>query len=360
MITDAHNHVIPEAVLDLFREFPEYRVEVRGGRWHGGNHVDFDLVPDFVDVNAKLAALERSGIERAVLSVAPPLFYYELEADAAARLAAAANRGMAQIHAAAPERLWWLAHVPMQFPDLSVRVLEDAALATGCVGVQVGSSIAGRRLDEPDFMPFWSAVERLSLPVMVHPDPSYTDLEALVPFYLKNVIGMPLETTITIKRLIAAGVLARHPRVKIFLVHGGGYFPYQGGRLKHAATVRPELRDAPGDPWSFLDQIWFDVITHDVPALAYLVSRVGADRVLLGTDMPFDMALPDSVARVREAVPDGIADLITAGNSEDLFSFDKRQDATSDGNDQSIERPALLGDHLGPAVVRASEGERDG
>lgn len=322
MKTDVHNHVIPPAVLDLFRKVPAYGVEIRAERWHGGNHVDFDLLPSFVDVEAKLAELDENDVDRAVLSAAPPLFYYELGAGLANPLCDAVNRGLAEFHASEPDRLWWMAHVPMQAPEAAVRVLEQVAGERGCVGVEIGSSIAGRRLDESRFEPIWSAAERLSLPVMIHPDPTYMEFEPLDPYYLRNVIGMPLETTITVVRLIAAGVFDRHPALQVLLTHGGGYFPYQGGRLKHAVTVRPELAGSPPDPWDCLDQLWFDVITHDDAALAYLVARVGSGNVVLGTDLPFDMALPDPVTRVREAVGAELAREITEVNPAKLFGLD--------------------------------------
>jgi aminocarboxymuconate-semialdehyde decarboxylase len=322
MKTDVHNHVIPRPVLELFRTVPAYGVEITPDRWHGGNHVDFELLPSFVDVDAKLTELEVNGIDRAVLSAAPPLFYYELEPDLAGPLCAAANAGMAEFHASVPNRLWWMAHVPLQEPDLAIAVLEEAAGERGCVGVEVGSSIAGRRLDEPEFEPFWAAAERLSMPVMIHPDPTYTSIESLAPFYLRNVIGMPLETTITIMRLIAAGVLERHPGLRILLVHGGGYFPYQGGRLKHAVTVRPELASSPADPWAALDQLWFDIVTHDAEALEYLVSRVGSGHVVLGTDLPFDMALRDPVTHVVDALGPDLAREVTEDNPARLFALD--------------------------------------
>jgi len=320
--TDVHNHVIPPPVLELFGDFPAFDVEIRNDRWQGGNHVDFDLNPAFLGVDAKLAELDENEIDRAVLSAAPPLFYYELGIDLAEPLCEAVNRGLREFHAAAPDRLLWMAHVPMQSPSNAVRMLEAAAVEDGCVGVEIGSSIAGRRLDELEFEPFWDAAEELSLPVMIHPDLTYTALEAIKPYYLGNVIGMPLETTITVERLIAAGVFSRHPDLRVLLVHGGGYFPYQGGRLKHAATVRPELADSPPDPWTFVNQLWFDVITHDEQALAYLVSRVGADRVVLGTDLPFDMALRDPLLCIERSVGSTVAHQIAAVNPAELFGLE--------------------------------------
>jgi aminocarboxymuconate-semialdehyde decarboxylase len=319
MTTDVHNHAIPASVVDLFRRSPAYGVEIKGSRWHGGHHVGFEVVPAFVLPEAKLEELERNGVDRAVVSLAPPLFYYELGEDLARPLCEAANRGLADFHSAFPDRFWWMAHVPLQWPDEAAGMLAELAHEAGCVGVEIGSSIVGRRLDAPDFEPLWAAAERLSLPVMIHPDTTYSSFDALDQYYLRNVVGFPLETTVTIERLIAAGVLDRHPALQILLVHGGGFFPYNAGRLRHAASVRRELADCPADPWRYLDQLWFDVITHDRDALRYLISRVGAERVVLGTDLPFDMALRDPIDRIDDAVRLELRERIAAVNPAQLY-----------------------------------------
>jgi aminocarboxymuconate-semialdehyde decarboxylase len=317
---DVHNHVIPAQTLGVLRSDPVYRVSIRDGRWHGGNHVDFALDASFVDPSAKLAQLERNAIDGAVISAAPPLFYYELDEGAGEALCRAANEGMREFAAEAPGRLWWMAHVPLQATERAAALLEEAA-AGGCVGVQIGSNVAGARLDEERFEPFWAAAEHLGMPVTIHPDPSYSANDGLGPFYLANVIGMPLETTIAVKRLIGAGVLSRHPGLRLLLVHGGGYFPYQAGRMRHARTVRPELAAAPQDPWDALDQLSFDVITHDVHALRYLVERVGLERVLLGTDLPFDMTLPEPLRHVEDAVGTAAVREIAERNPARLFGI---------------------------------------
>ena len=188
------------------------------------------------------------------------------------------------------------------------------------MGVEVGSSIAGRRLDEPDYRPFWSQAEDLGLPVMIHP--AYNEEHAgLKPWYLQNVIGNMLETTIAIERLICAGVLDDHPGLRVILVHAGGYFPYQAGRLRHARTVRPELSSAPEDPWSYRGQVLADTISHDRDALSFLVAKMGAENVVMGTDLPFDMATPHPMAALTEAVDGQTARQVAEDNPARLFRF---------------------------------------
>lgn len=320
MKIDCHNHAIPETVLDLLRSDDTYGVQIEGHRWRGGNHVDFEVQASFRDPAAKLAELRENGLDGAVVSVAPPLFYYELEREPALALSEATNRGLAELHAAEPS-LWWACDVPLQFPEVAAEVLAGAAAEDGCVGVEIGTSVAGRRLDEPEFEVFWEAAGRLGTPVMIHPDFTYGAQPGLESYYFNNVIGLPLETTLTVERLIAAGVLSRHPGVRLMLVHAGGYFPYQAGRFKHARTVRPELADSPTDPWEFTSQIWFDVITHDRQALSYLRDRVGIERLVMGTDLPFDMALPNPATATADALGADGLEQVAERNPVELFGL---------------------------------------
>ena len=310
---------MPEQALALLRADPVYGVTLSGRRWHGGLHVDFEVVPSFTEPEAKLAELESKGLDAAVISVAPPLFYHHVEPRPGEAMASAVNQGLAAFCAADPGRLRWLASVPLQAPERAVAVLREA-VAEGAVGVEIGTAVPGRRLDEPGFEPFWSAVEELGVPVTLHP--AYGEPHsALDDYYLENVLGFLFETTIAIERLIVAGVLDRHPRLELVLLHGGGYFPYQVGRLRHARTVRPELAEAPADPWSYRDRLRFDIITHAPEALSYLVERAGADRVVLGTDLPFDMATPDPMGLLEGAVGEATARAIAEDNPAALYGF---------------------------------------
>lgn len=314
---DVHNHVIPTPAVELLRNERAYRVTVDGDRVSGGNHPPFRLEPAFYDAAAKLEELDARHIDGAVLSVSPTVFYYDLDTAAGETMAQAVNDGLAAMCEHDRDRLAWMAHVPLQDAELSARLL-DQAVERGAVGVEVGTSIAGERLDEERFEPFWAAAERLKLPVMIHP--AYNEPHrALEPYYLQNSIGNMLETTIAAERLICAGVLDRHPAVDVLLLHSGGYFPYQAGRLRHASTVRPELREV--DPWSYVGRLWFDTITHDARALRYLVDRVGVDHVVFGTDLPFDMAPPDPVAGVRDALGDELAARVGESNPARLFAM---------------------------------------
>jgi aminocarboxymuconate-semialdehyde decarboxylase len=318
MRTDVHNHAIPQRAIDLLNNDPVYGVRVEDGLWMGGVHVDFPVVGSFVDPDAKIAELEANELHAAIMSVAPPLFYHHIDPEPGEAMATAVNEGLAEMAATHPDQLRWMASVPLQAPERAAAMLE-VARAAGAVGVEVGSSVGPQTpLDDPGLEVFWAAAARLGMPVMIHPAYAHAH-PRLKSFYLTNVIAFPLETTIAIERLICAGVLDRHPDLKVVLLHAGGYFPWQAGRLRHARTVRGELADSPEDPWAYFGQIMLDPITHDPDALRYLIAKVGAENVVMGTDLPFDMALPNPMAALRAATDEATAALIAEENPLRLY-----------------------------------------
>jgi aminocarboxymuconate-semialdehyde decarboxylase len=296
---DVHNHAVPREAIELLRGSEGYPIEVEGNLMEA-DRVRAELTPVFTEPAAKLEQLESLGLEAAVVSVSPALFAYETDQARGAALCRSVNRGLADFCTHDPSRLRWLAHIPLQAADATAEVLAEAAGA-GAVGAQIGTSVAGTPLAEAALEPFWAAAEEHDMALMLHP--AYNNPHpGLEGYHLQNVIGNQLETTTATERLIVTGLLERHPRLRLLLVHAGGYLPWQAGRLRHAATVRAELADAPSDAWAYPGQIFMDTITHDSAALSYLVERAGPDAIVMGTDLPFDMATPQPVADLEQAV----------------------------------------------------------
>jgi aminocarboxymuconate-semialdehyde decarboxylase len=318
MKIDIHNHALPSPVIELLQENDSFGVTVKDGVVQG-RLADHQLFPSLHDPTAKLAELRDRGLDAAVISLAPRMFSYGLDLTNAELLAEVANRGMAEMCAEHPTRLWWLAQVPLQDPQSAGDILR-AAVANGAVGAGVGSWTGTQRLDEPMYEPFWSVVEELDVPVFIH-NANNTPIPSLGEFYLGNVIGNLVETTICAERLIASGTLDRHPGVRIVLGHAGGLFPWQAGRLAHARSVRAELADMRRDPWSYVGQLLFDTITHDVKALRYMVDRVGVENVLVGTDLPYDMSSTTPWESLVEAVGDRVAAEIAEANPVRQFKL---------------------------------------
>jgi aminocarboxymuconate-semialdehyde decarboxylase len=315
---DVHNHAVPREAVELLRGAGGYPIRVEGD-FLEADRVRAELTPLFLDPAAKLEQLARLGLDAAVVSVSPALLAYEVDEERGAALCRAVNGGLADFAAREPSRLRWLAHVPLQSPAAAAELLGEAAGA-GAVGAQIGTSVAGTPLSEAGLDPFWTAAEEHDVPLMLHP--AYNDPHpGLEGYHLQNAIGNQLETTIAAERLIVTGVLDRHPRLRVLLVHAGGYVPWQGGRLRHAATVRTELADSPPDPHAYFGRVLVDTITHDAAGLRFLVERVGRENVVMGTDLPFDMATPEPVAALEEAVDPDTARLVMEETPRRLFAL---------------------------------------
>ena len=313
-----HNHAVPRAALDLLRRGHGYPIRVEGDVMEA-DRVRAELSPSFLDPAAKLDQLARVGLDAAVVSGSPALFAYEADEERGAALCRAVNGGLADFCTFDPSRLRWLAHLPLQAPAAAAELLGEAARA-GAVGVHVGTSVAGRPLADAGLERVWAAAVEHDMPLMVHP--AYNNPHpGLDGYHLQNVIGNQLETTVAAERLIVSGVLDRFPGLRLLLVHAGGYMPWQAGRLRHAATVRAELAGAASDPYAYFGRLAVDTITHDAAALRFLVERVGAANVVMGTDLPFDMATPAPVAALEEAVDPETARRIMEETPARLFGL---------------------------------------
>jgi aminocarboxymuconate-semialdehyde decarboxylase len=199
-----------------------------------------------------------------------------------------------QLAALVGHRVSVLGAVPLDEPDELPAVL-DAGLA----GVEVPASVGGAYLGDARFAPFWAAAEETGAVVFVHPTTRGFDWP---DYYLWNTVGNPFETTVTAAHMVMAGVMERHPQLRVVLAHGGGALPALRGRLRHAhATISAAGARLREDPEESIRRFYFDSVTHDPSVLRALVEFAGGDHVVLGTDHPFDMGDPHPVATVRAA-----------------------------------------------------------
>jgi len=305
---DVHAHCVPAGVLEtLAREGGRYGIElvdrdgVRAARI-AGRVVTGPLRPDLADTGRRLATMDRAGIAVQILSSFVDLTAYALDARAGARYARMFNEAMAATAAAHPERFLALATVPLQAPELAAAELRHAVRELGMVGAELATTVDGTELDDPGLRPFWAAAEELGCLLLVHPHQSLAG-RGVARYFLGNLVGNPAETTVAVAHLVFGGVLERFPGLRVCVVRGGGFLPYQAGRLERGWSAGPEGARAhlPRGPGEWLRRLYYDTVLHDPRALAFLVAAVGADRVLLGTDYPFEMGEPDPVGLVCAA-----------------------------------------------------------
>ncbi|WP_030378145.1 MULTISPECIES: amidohydrolase family protein [unclassified Streptomyces] len=257
-------------------------------------------LPRLTDAAVRLAAMDAQGVDVQVVSPSPSHYHYWADEETAEKLYRLANEATAAHCSAAPDRLRGLGLVPLQHPGQAVRAL-DHALEQGLAGVEISSHAPGRELSDPAYEPFWSRAEETGALLFLHPFGCTLD-ERLDRWYLSNTVGQPTENAVALSHLIFSGVLDRHPGLKLIAAHGGGYLPTHIGRSDHAWSARPDAgAGCAHPPSSYLKRLYFDSLVHDPHVLRELIRAAGADRVLLGSDFPFDMGTEDPVGALRAA-----------------------------------------------------------
>jgi aminocarboxymuconate-semialdehyde decarboxylase len=251
------------------------------------------------DIPRRLKDMDATGIDVHVLSATPQTYLYNQEPALAATLAAIQNDQMAKHIKAHPDRFMGIATLPLQDPKRAADELKRAMTQLGLKGSMFASNIMGKNLDDPSFEPVWAVAEELGAFMFVHPN-NVAGADRLKSYYLQNLIGNPLDTTIAAACLYFGGVLDRHPKLKFMLAHGGGFTPYQAARWQHGWKVRPEpKKNIAKQPVDIAKRFYYDTILHSDKTLEAMIGLVGADNVLLGSDYPYDMAMLDCVAHVQ-------------------------------------------------------------
>lgn len=321
---DLHCHILLAEVEAIVRDQPGFvaqagaEADAIGARSAAVNQARIaGLVPRLTSVAARLADMDAMGVDVQVISPTPTQYHYWADEGLSDEIVRRINDNILDVCAAHPDRLMGLATVSLQHPAKAAMQLERAVRVDGFKGVEISSRAADMDISDRYFDPFWQKADELGALVFIHP--WGTTLGArLSDHYLMNTIGQPFETTVCLSKLIFGGTLDRHPGVKILAAHGGGYLPAYAGRSDQAHAVRPEAAGCACRPSDYLRRIWFDSVVHDPRQLARLVEIVGADRVVLGTDYPFDMGDYDPAGLLAD-FPEDVQRMILGGNASALL-----------------------------------------
>jgi aminocarboxymuconate-semialdehyde decarboxylase len=272
--------------------------------------------------DSRLRDLDAMGIDLQVALPPPPQCYYNVPVEIAVKAAQMINDGIAEYCAKMPDRFVGFATCPMTDGNEAAKELERAMKSLKFKGAQILTNVNGKELSDPAFAPFWKKAEELGAIIVIHPN-GFTEAKRFSRFYFNNVIGNPLETTIALHYLIFDGVLERHPNLKIFAVHGGGYLGAYSGRIDHAWGARSDCHTTlPKPPTHYLKKIFFDTVVFTHEQLAALVKTFGADHVVMGTDYPFDMADYDPIEHVVSSGFDAATTAaIVGGNAKKLLGM---------------------------------------
>jgi predicted TIM-barrel fold metal-dependent hydrolase len=333
---DVHAHLAVAAVEALIADEPGYAQQQRIDAATAGdasltyNRTHFgQLIPRLSDLDVRLAAMDAAGIDMQAVAPVPQSHAWAGPA-LAERIVAVTNEAVAGFCARQPSRLLPVGTVALQHPELAVEQLRHAVTALGLRGVQISTAAApGMELDDPRLAGFWAAAEELGAAVLIHPWGCSLG-SRLNAYYLFNTVGNPAETALALSRILFSGLLERHPGLKIWSAHGGGYLPSYIVRADHAWAARDDARTTQRPPSELLRRTFTDSLVYTPGQLRHLVDVMGPGQVTLGSDYPFDMGVDDPVDRLAAAgLDDAAVAAIRGGNAARLLGPLPGQDGVS-------------------------------
>jgi aminocarboxymuconate-semialdehyde decarboxylase len=308
---DVHWHHVPQAFADAV---VAGKVRVAGQvvtKDDGTALIKLDngfkqpLPPFLTDPASIVADLDAAGVDVAAASIAPPLSHLDCEPEIGLEVSRAINDAYAEVQEQHKGRIVALANLPMQDVDLALKELKRVVDDYGFKGVQVCSNIGGKNLGDESLFRFWEEIRERDLFVFSH-GISPLGPERMSEHELKNFVGLPIDTAVTVGSMVFGGVYERLPGLKVCFSHGGGAFPCLVGRWDHGYKERlsKQADTTIKLPSEYLKDIYADSLTHDPAGVRFLVERLGPGQVVLGSDHPFDMGEADPIGKVKEAIDD--------------------------------------------------------
>ena len=292
---DMHSHIIPKNLPDWEKKFGYegfIRLEHHKPSWANmmqGDNFFREINHNCWDPEIRMNEYEKFATQVQVVCTIPVLFAYFSKPKDGLEVARFLNDDLANLVNKYPKKYIGLGSLPMQDPELSVQELFRIK-ELGLKGVQIGSNIEDKNLNEPDFFPVWEACEKLGLAVLVHPW-NMMGKKKMSKYWLPWLVGMPAETSRAICSMIFGGIFDKFPNLRVNFCHASGSFLSTIGRIEHGFNSRPDLVafDNPKNPREYCGHFWVDCITHDQDMLHYVLKIQGSKRVSLGSDYPFPL-----------------------------------------------------------------------
>ena len=259
-----------------------------------------NLAPSAHDAAARIQALDEMKIDLQAISPSPILLFYWDEPATAAYFSRIQNEAIQAVVKEHPDRFVGFGSVPLQSVQEAISIAQEAK-TLGLKGLEIGTSVSDKPLDDPVFESFYETAEALDLLLFVHPTEDGIETDDPLTGMLGNVLQFPYRTTQMVERMILKGMFDKYKNLRLCLSHGGGLLAFNIWRLDHAYKLRPEFRkNISLPPSTYLKKLYFDSIVHSVAALQYLVQVAGTDRVVIGTDYPMAMGDFESVNKINQ------------------------------------------------------------
>ncbi len=293
---DIHHHYFPPEIVAEVKKHGHFLGVEASVREGGEISVSFSgkknltIEPGLQELDERLAVMDKGRVALAAASANTSALGYPLTGEQGESWCSLYNQGLRDLLDRHKDRFTGLAAVPMQDPPRAAKVLETAVRDLKLSGAMISTNCNGQYYHGKEFEPFWDKAQELDTLVVMHPD-NVAGTERMGSMRLRLVCGNPADTTLSLGYLIYGGVFDRFPALKICVLHGGGFFPYHLGRFDHgfevqSATHRVAASQAPN---TYLKNLYFDTLVYRVDTLEYLRRIVGSNRLLVGTDYPYDL-----------------------------------------------------------------------
>ena len=323
MRIDCQSHIFPNTYIEILAQNPHPPQVIRRGSEAVvtyGEVQTFRLQDDAYDPKRKLKDMDAAGVDMALLStnIPPPCM---LAPELGNEGAQAINDAIAELVDTHPDRFAGLACLPWQNPEEAITEMRRVKRLGFC-GIMLYSHIGGEPVDAPHFEPVYAHAEKLRMPIVMHPTVPMWG-EAIKDHWMIGMMGLQVDNSFALLRLILSGILERHPHLQLVMPHVGGILPYMSGRIDHQTEVLGRARDNITQPPSaYLQRIYLDTVSPSTQALQYAYEFSGADRLLFGTDHPW-VDMPRFVRLIEELpIPEADKTKIFGENAITLFNLD--------------------------------------
>lgn len=313
MKIDIHTHIMPEKIPNWFQKFGygdfitlEHHRPCCA-KMIKGDKVFREIEHNCWDTDVRLKEMDDTDVTLQVLSTIPVLFNYWAKPEHALESSRFFNDHIAEAVTRHPERYIGLGTLPMQDVDLAVKELERCVGELHLPGVELGSNINKKNLNDPSFYPFWEAAVSLNACIFIHPWEMMGE-EDISRYWLPWLVGMPAETSRAICSMIFGGIFEKFPSLRVAFAHGGGSFPATIGRIEHGFNVRPDLCaiDNEINPREYIGRFWIDSLVHDPKALDFIIDVMGQDKICMGSDYPFPLGEHHPGRLIEEHIQDPV------------------------------------------------------
>jgi aminocarboxymuconate-semialdehyde decarboxylase len=326
-VIDIHTHMLTLEWIELLRASGGAKYSVKKTRAnqdaiHLYNAPFMTLMPGMWDYDLRIQNMNKAGVDIAIVSLTCPNVFWGSR-EISLRAARMVNDSMAEQQRIKPDRIRWFASLPWQYADDAKSELARC-VKEGAVGVMVLGSIDGKGLIDPQFAPIWAEIDRLGLPVLVHPTaPQGVREMHMDTFNLIPPVGFMFDTTLAFAHMIFSGFLDKYSNTKLIAAHGGAALPYLAGRLDICHERIPACSAVIKDkPSNYLRRIYYDTVVYEQAALELCIKVAGSpDNVLYGSDYPHNIGdMSGCLARVN-ALPNDQSTKIAGKNAERIFGI---------------------------------------